>query len=103
MAEDWASQQAERMAGPARSHAGVWLFLGGTDAGKMTLVAALARRLAGEHEVAVLDADIGQSHIGPPTTIGWALAQRVRRIWPFSGRRGSHSSATSHPWAVFSN
>lgn len=51
------------------------LFLGGTDTGKTTLVTHLAERLVGQRTVAIIDADVGQSHIGPPATIGWALAE----------------------------
>ncbi|MHC4424326.1 MAG: Clp1/GlmU family protein, partial [Planctomycetota bacterium] len=38
-----------------------------------TLAEALAKRTASSRPVAVIDADIGQSHIGPPATVGWAL------------------------------
>jgi len=51
------------------------LVLGGTDIGKTTLVGHLAQQLAAREPVAIVDADIGQSHIGPPTTVGWALAE----------------------------
>ncbi len=50
------------------------LILGGPDTGKTTLITALAQTLARQTRVAVIDADIGQSHIGPPTTVGWAMA-----------------------------
>jgi polynucleotide 5'-hydroxyl-kinase GRC3/NOL9 len=47
------------------------MVIGATDTGKTTLVTALARALAsGGFRTAVLDADLGQSEIGPPTTIG---------------------------------
>jgi polynucleotide 5'-hydroxyl-kinase GRC3/NOL9 len=49
------------------------LFLGGTDTGKTTLVARLAARLAENYVVAVVDADVGQSHIGPPGAVSWAM------------------------------
>lgn len=51
------------------------LVLGGTDTGKTTRIAHLAEQLADETTVAVVDADIGQSHIGPPTTVAWAMAK----------------------------
>lgn len=41
------------------------LFLGGVDTGKSTLVKSLHRELGGE----VLDADLGQSEIGPPACV----------------------------------
>ncbi len=52
---------------------GVFLLLGATDSGKSTLAAVLASeaRRAGR-AVAVVDADIGQSSIGPPACVGMA-------------------------------
>lgn len=49
----------------------VVLVLGESDTGKTTLVASLASALleAGA-SVAIVDADLGQSEIGPPTTVG---------------------------------
>ena len=47
------------------------LVIGATDAGKSTFCRFLADfALAKEFKVACVDADIGQSQIGPPTTIG---------------------------------
>jgi polynucleotide 5'-hydroxyl-kinase GRC3/NOL9 len=56
--------------GEARA-ARVTVVIGPSDAGKTTLVAALAGELAsGGASVGVVDSDIGQSEIGPPTTVG---------------------------------
>jgi len=45
--------------------------LGISDTGKTSLIAHLASALAARGErVAVVDADVGQSEIGPPTTVG---------------------------------
>jgi polynucleotide 5'-hydroxyl-kinase GRC3/NOL9 len=63
---------ADNLIAPGRTHKGLWLFLGATDTGKTTLIETLASRLASDHTVAIVDADVGQSHIGPPTTVGWA-------------------------------
>jgi polynucleotide 5'-hydroxyl-kinase GRC3/NOL9 len=52
---------------------GTLLLLGAADTGKTTLLDALARRLARREPVALVDADTGQSHIGPPTTVGWTV------------------------------
>jgi polynucleotide 5'-kinase involved in rRNA processing len=43
----------------------VVLFLGGTDAGKTTLIRALHERVGGQ----IIDGDIGQSWIGPPAVV----------------------------------
>jgi polynucleotide 5'-hydroxyl-kinase GRC3/NOL9 len=53
--------------------AGICLILGGVDTGKTTLTAALARQLGASQPIGIVDADIGQSYLGPPTTVGWAL------------------------------
>jgi polynucleotide 5'-hydroxyl-kinase GRC3/NOL9 len=48
----------------------VTLILGTSDTGKTSLTARLAGALAARGErVAVVDADVGQSEIGPPTTV----------------------------------
>lgn len=50
---------------------GTVLLLGATDSGKSTLTRELVNRaVAAGRRVAVVDADVGQSDIGPPTTIG---------------------------------
>ncbi len=55
----------------AAARARVTLILGTSDTGKTSLTARLATALAARGErVAVVDADVGQSEIGPPTTVG---------------------------------
>jgi polynucleotide 5'-hydroxyl-kinase GRC3/NOL9 len=55
----------------AAAAARVTLVIGANDTGKSTLVARLAGALAaGGAAVAVVDADLGQSDVGPPTTVG---------------------------------
>lgn len=56
------------------------LVLGATDTGKSTFVAELAATLAKEHQTAVVDTDVGQSHIGPPTCVGWAVCKKGRKL-----------------------
>lgn len=47
------------------------LLLGDSDSGKTSLMTWLAASLASpDRPVAVVDADLGQSRIGPPTTVG---------------------------------
>ena len=53
---------------------GICLVLGAADTGKTSLVTALAARTCNARVVAIVDTDIGQSHIGPPATVAWALA-----------------------------
>ncbi|MGH7390395.1 MAG: Clp1/GlmU family protein [Candidatus Rokuibacteriota bacterium] len=55
----------------AAADAGVVMVIGESDTGKTTLVTALANAaLARGRAVGIIDADPGQSEIGPPTTIG---------------------------------
>ncbi len=50
------------------------LILGATDTGKSTLVKFIITHLCPkELTIALVDADIGQSFLGPPTTIGFSL------------------------------
>jgi len=51
----------------------VIMLIGGSDTGKTTLAEQLADVLAASGPVAIVDTDTGQSHIGPPTTIGWGI------------------------------
>ena len=54
---------------------GVAMVVGAVDIGKSTFCAAVALRALQYHKlVAVVDADIGQSDIGPPGTIGMGFA-----------------------------
>jgi polynucleotide 5'-hydroxyl-kinase GRC3/NOL9 len=55
----------------AAAAARVTLVLGANDTGKTALVTQLAGALAAAgHAVGVVDADLGQSDVGPPTTVG---------------------------------
>lgn len=74
MVDDWADKIAQQLIGRGLMQEGICLVLGAADTGKTTLVESVTRHTASSQPVAVVDADIGQSHIGPPTTVGWALA-----------------------------
>src|SRR4030042_139537 len=53
---------------------GIAIILGATDTGKSTLAKFLIFNLCQRGlKVALIDADIGQSFLGPPTTIGLAV------------------------------
>lgn len=52
--------------------------IGGVDSGKTTFAIRLARAaLEGGHAVAIVDADLGQSTIGPPGTVGLRIVREV--------------------------
>jgi len=46
------------------------MIVGGADTGKTSLIEALADLLSRDSRMGILDLDMGQSHIGPPTTLG---------------------------------
>ncbi len=70
MSDGWAAALA------AAARAPVTLVLGANDTGKSTLVTRLAGALAAAgHAVGVVDADLGQSDVGPPTTVGLGLVR----------------------------
>jgi polynucleotide 5'-hydroxyl-kinase GRC3/NOL9 len=60
----------------------VTVIIGAGDTGKTTLAAQLASALAARGaRIAVVDADVGQSEIGPPTTVGLgAVTQPLTRL-----------------------
>jgi len=69
--EEWAA-----LADRATQGGGVFVLIAGMDSGKSTLGRYLARAaLARQLIVGFIDSDIGQSVIGPPTTIGLKILQ----------------------------
>ena len=75
MSHDWADKIAQQLLSQGIMQTGVCLILGASDTGKTTLAAALGKQMAQSRPVGIIDADIGQSHIGPPTTVGWAVIE----------------------------
>jgi polynucleotide 5'-kinase involved in rRNA processing len=76
MSLDWPDKTAQQLLDRGLLSAkggGICLILGAVDTGKTTLAIALAKRLAARQPVGIIDADVGQSHIGPPATVGWAV------------------------------
>jgi len=57
------------------------MVIGGTDTGKTTLVECIAEFLGKSMDIAIVDLDMGQSHIGLPTTIGWGKIQKGFNGW----------------------
>ena len=59
---------------PLEKEKGISILLGATDTGKSTLAKFLIFNLCKRGlKVALVDADIGQSFLGPPTTIGFSV------------------------------
>ena len=64
----------ERAAEAVLARPGVVVLLGASDSGKTTLARILTERWrAAGRTVGLVDGDIGQSSIGPPTTVGLAI------------------------------
>lgn len=76
MSWDWADKIAQQLSSRGLLQKGICLILGGVDTGKTTLAFALVRHIAQKQPVGIIDADIGQSHIGPPTTVGWTIVDK---------------------------
>jgi len=64
------------------------LLLGACDTGKTTLLEALLKTGEGGPPIAVVDCDVGQSRLGPPTTVGWGLVTPPFPGWPRIAVRG---------------
>lgn len=75
----------EELIARAVSTRGVHVLLGGMDSGKSTLARRIAAAgIAEGLTVGVLDADVGQSTIGPPTTVGLRLCRSDADLAPES-------------------
>lgn len=64
---------------------GVILLVGGLDSGKSTLASRMARAsIEAGLQVGFLDADVGQSTVGPPATVGLRMCHSVQDLVPAS-------------------
>lgn len=57
------------------------MVIGGADTGKTTFISHMIDHLSRKMVVAVADLDMGQSHIGPPTTIAWGKMEGGFSSW----------------------
>jgi polynucleotide 5'-kinase involved in rRNA processing len=75
----------------ALARRGVTMLLGGLDSGKSTLARQIAGRAVDAGLVAsLLDADVGQSSVGPPTTVGLKMCRSPADLEPSSLTRADH-------------
>jgi polynucleotide 5'-hydroxyl-kinase GRC3/NOL9 len=72
---------------------GVTMFIGASDTGKTACLRAAATHLAREGLLpfAIVDADIGQSTVGPPTTVGLTFVTKKNVSGLLSGRITCHA------------
>ena len=61
------------------------MVMGGSDTGKTTLVESVVSLLSEQAAVGIVDLDMGQSHIGPATTIAWGKTDQGFRGWDGTG------------------
>jgi polynucleotide 5'-hydroxyl-kinase GRC3/NOL9 len=57
------------------------LVIGGADTGKTSLIEELVDELSRESLIGIVDADIGQTHLGPPTTVAWGKVKGGFKGW----------------------
>lgn len=74
------------------------MVLGNSDTGKTTLIEELLRLLVKKFMVGVVDVDIGQSHIGPPTTIAWGLVKEKFIDWENIPLKDMYFVGTTSPY-----
>lgn len=61
------------------------IVIGGSDTGKTTLCRWLLTKLPQQARPALIDSDIGQSTVGPPSCIGWRFAGATDFEFSFTG------------------
>ncbi len=76
----------------------VIMVIGAADSGKTTIVWSIAKSLRGHYRTAIADLDMGQSHIGPPTTIGWAMMEDHIEDWSEIKARDFYFTGTVTPF-----
>jgi polynucleotide 5'-hydroxyl-kinase GRC3/NOL9 len=57
------------------------MVLGGIDVGKTVLIENIAKFLSETTDLGIVDLDMGQSNIGPPTTVGWGMVRNGFENW----------------------
>ncbi len=76
---------------------GIIIVIGGTDTGKSVFSRFLARGFAESGLTALVDADLGQSTVGPPATVGLALGEgRGMALKPVCTRFVGSTSPAGH-------
>jgi polynucleotide 5'-hydroxyl-kinase GRC3/NOL9 len=80
--------QYEELVNRVVARRGVHVLIGGMDSGKSTVARRIAAAGVAEGlTVGLLDADVGQSSIGPPTTVGFRLVRSEADLQPEALRR----------------
>ena len=57
------------------------MVIGTSDTGKTSVIEELINLLTPQNKIGIVDCDTGQSHLGPPTTITWGMAESNFTSW----------------------
>lgn len=86
--------EMEKLSDPQKR---VIMVIGASDSGKTTIVWSIAKSLRERYKTSIVDLDMGQSHIGPPTTIGWAMIKPNIEDWTELNVRDFYFTGTVTP------
>lgn len=73
------------------------MVLGGVDVGKTVLIENIAEFLSESTDLGIVDLDMGQSNIGPPTTVGWGKVKNGFANWDSVEMRDIYFVGTTSP------
>lgn len=73
------------------------MVIGASDTGKTTLIMSLATLFSKRFSTAIVDLDMGQSHIGPPTTVGWGKVDGPIKDWSMIDIKDFYFTGTVTP------
>jgi polynucleotide 5'-hydroxyl-kinase GRC3/NOL9 len=74
------------------------MVVGGSDTGKTTLVECAADFLSRHAPLGIVDLDMGQSHIGPPTTVAWGKIEEGFGGWSKIATEDFYFTGTTTPF-----
>lgn len=73
------------------------MLIGEAGSGKTTMIEQLASRFSQEASVGIVDADIGQSHIGLPGTVAWGKTEKGFPGWDAMPAQSFYFTGTVSP------
>lgn len=73
------------------------MLLGGPDAGKTALAAFVAGLVSKEGRAGIVDLDMGQAHIGPPSTMAWGILEGGFNGWEMIKAEGIYFTGALSP------
>ncbi len=74
------------------------MVVGGSDTGKTTFVECAADFLSRHAPLGIVDLDMGQSHIGPPTTVAWGKIREGFWEWSRIATEDFYFTGTTTPF-----